>query len=478
LTAAAFSPLLALYLRDDAIIAHNTAVATLYWLFSVLCTLTAFWALGIEARVPRYFSLSDALNLAKAVVIGELLTAIGLFSFTRLEGIPRSVPAIHALLLGAGLIAARVIVKLSDSRSQTSLSAPPISKQNIIMIGLNDLSALFIKFLETAASSRWKVIALLDDDPRLTGRLVHGIRVLGPPTHLAKLIDEFTVHGVRTDRVMLAAHHDNLTLRQITRACEHHAVDVAILPDVFSEGSWGSAGAPAPQRHAASSPETVSRYFWYKARIELPIALVLLISLSPLFLVASVLALIDVGFPVIFWQRRIGLQGREFLIYKLRTLKFAFDGEGRRLPEEDRLSRIGRLLRRLRLDEFPQLFSVIIGDMSLIGPRPLLPQDQPLDPTVRLSVRPGLTGWAQVNGATLLSAEEKEPLDAWYVRNASPWLDLKIIGLTLRFLVLGERRRESVSRRARLGRHTLRFAWRAPAPDQGPSLREEDGSTG
>jgi lipopolysaccharide/colanic/teichoic acid biosynthesis glycosyltransferase len=109
------------------------------------------------------------------------------------------------------------------------------------------------------------------------------------------------------------------------------------------------------------------------------------------------------------------------------------------IPTGSRLSPIGRFLRSCRLDELPQLLNVLVGDMSLTGPRPLLPEDQPTDPTTRLSVRPGITGWAQVNGGTLIDAETKNELDEWYVRNASLWLDLKILAMTLKMMIKGER---------------------------------------
>jgi lipopolysaccharide/colanic/teichoic acid biosynthesis glycosyltransferase len=115
----------------------------------------------------------------------------------------------------------------------------------------------------------------------------------------------------------------------------------------------------------------------------------------------------------------------------------------------ERSSSVGRFLRKCRFDEFPQLLNVVVGDMSLVGPRPLLPCDQPADPTVRLSIRPGITGWAQVNGGRLLSLEEKTALDEWYVRNASLWLDLRIIYLTLLYVFKGEGRSEAAIAEAR-----------------------------
>ena len=156
---------------------------------------------------------------------------------------------------------------------------------------------------------------------------------------------------------------------------------------------------------------------------------------------SALLVLWDVGSPVLFWQQRIGRSGRSFLLYKFRTLQPPFNGLGQAIPKV-RLSAIGYILRRSRIDELPQLFSVLVGDMSLIGPRPLLPQDQPTNANDRLTVRPGITGWAQVNGGNLITREEKGALDQWYIRHLSLWLDLRIALFTLRFLFTGERRFE------------------------------------
>jgi lipopolysaccharide/colanic/teichoic acid biosynthesis glycosyltransferase len=127
-------------------------------------------------------------------------------------------------------------------------------------------------------------------------------------------------------------------------------------------------------------------------------------------------------------------------VHKFRTLKPAYNNQGQPFSTVDRASWAGALLRKFRLDELPQLLNVLVGDMSLIGPRPLLPHDQPSDATQRLMVRPGITGWAQVNGGKLITPEEKNALDEWYVRNASFWVDLKIIGKTILFMFSGESR--------------------------------------
>ena len=131
------------------------------------------------------------------------------------------------------------------------------------------------------------------------------------------------------------------------------------------------------------------------------LSLLLIVVLLPVFLMIAVIVLLDVGSPIFFWQRRVGINGQGFHIHKFRTLKPAYDDQGRTFSTTDRVSWVGALLRKFRLDELPQLLNVLVGDMSLIGPRPLLPHDQPSDATARLMVRPGITGWAQVNGGKL-----------------------------------------------------------------------------
>jgi lipopolysaccharide/colanic/teichoic acid biosynthesis glycosyltransferase len=171
-------------------------------------------------------------------------------------------------------------------------------------------------------------------------------------------------------------------------------------------------------------------FFRAKRAIDIVGALTLMVLFFPLFVIASILVVADVGTPVLFWQERMGWKRRSFLIYKFRTLRAPFDSDGEPVLTGREPTGIGRLLRSTRIDELPQLLNVLLGDMSLIGPRPLLPEDQPSNIAVRLSVRPGITGWAQVHGGKLVTKEEKEKLDEWYVEHASPWLDLRIAFMT------------------------------------------------
>lgn len=141
------------------------------------------------------------------------------------------------------------------------------------------------------------------------------------------------------------------------------------------------------------------------------------------------------GSPAFFRQTRPGLQGRQFSMVKFRTMTDARGADGQLLPDAERLTPFGRFLRASSLDELPELWNVLKGDMSLVGPRPLLVDYLPLysaEQARRHEVRPGITGWAQVNGRNALSWEEKFKLDVWYVDNRTMWLDLKILFLTVR----------------------------------------------
>jgi lipopolysaccharide/colanic/teichoic acid biosynthesis glycosyltransferase len=158
--------------------------------------------------------------------------------------------------------------------------------------------------------------------------------------------------------------------------------------------------------------------------------------------IAAAVLLIALGPPLSFRQVRCGLDGRHIVIRKFRTMHDLRDPHGRLLPDADRVSPITRLIRRLRLDEIPQLLAVFDGDLAFVGPRPLTPEiitKFGRAGIVRCSVRPGLTGWAQVNGNTLLSDQDKLALDIWYVDHRSAWLDLRILALTVAMLIFGER---------------------------------------
>lgn len=169
-----------------------------------------------------------------------------------------------------------------------------------------------------------------------------------------------------------------------------------------------------------------------------------LLLLSPVFGVLALMIRYQMGKVVYFRQTRPGLHGAPFQMVKFRTMRHALDPDGNLLPDADRLTRLGSILRSSSLDELPELWNVLKGDMSLVGPRPLLMEYLPLyspEQAHRHDVRPGITGWAQINGRNAISWDEKFALDVWYVDNRGLWLDLKIIWLTIRKVL----KREGIS---------------------------------
>jgi len=171
-----------------------------------------------------------------------------------------------------------------------------------------------------------------------------------------------------------------------------------------------------------------------KRLFDLALTVPALVLLSPVLVVLSLLVRLKLGSPVLFRQMRPGLNEKPFNMLKFRTMTNARDKDGNLLPDEQRLTAFGRFLRSTSLDELPELFNVVKGDMSLVGPRPLLMQyleRYSPEQARRHEVKPGLTGWAQVNGRNAITWEEKFKLDVWYVDNWSLWLDIKIIAMTI-----------------------------------------------
>jgi len=172
-----------------------------------------------------------------------------------------------------------------------------------------------------------------------------------------------------------------------------------------------------------------------KRLFDFLISFVALLFLMPIFLLIALLVRVKIGSPIFFIQLRPGLHGNAFSLIKFRTMNNSFSATGELLSDAERLTRFGRFLRTTSLDELPELWNVIKGDMSLVGPRPLLMEYLSLyssEQFRRHNLRPGITGWAQVNGRNAISWQERFKYDVWYVENQSFWLDMKIIWMTIK----------------------------------------------
>ena len=172
-----------------------------------------------------------------------------------------------------------------------------------------------------------------------------------------------------------------------------------------------------------------------KPLFDFLIAVAAIVLLGPIIILVGFLIRFKLGSPILFQQVRPGKDGKPFKMIKFRSMLDAVDSDGNVLPDEQRLTRFGKILRSTSLDELPGLWNVVIGDMSLVGPRPLLMEYLPRYSTEqyrRHDVKPGITGWAQVNGRNAISWEQKFELDIWYVDNQSLWLDIRILFLTVK----------------------------------------------
>jgi lipopolysaccharide/colanic/teichoic acid biosynthesis glycosyltransferase len=480
---AALSPLLALYVRGAYILSAEGAwTAALFCGISFVFALIAFLAFRLNDGLSRYFSVHDAVNILKASAVAGLMTSAVLFTFTRLDGIPRSTPLICVFILASGLITTRALALLRDNANSAPIENHRSPREHIIMIGANHLTALYIKLVRSYSSNRHRVIAVLDNEVSLFGRRIVGVPVVSTITHIERTIEEFEIHGVCVDRIIVGGDDTLLSkdsLAEVERVCRQYDIELQFVPHLIGLGTFKVGPNPATATlKQAPSFAGLPNFHRVKRFIDFFVSGAAIILLSPVIALISLLVLIDLGSPVVFWQQRVGRGGTSFFVYKFRTLHAPFDRLGRPISEDDRRSWIGRLLRSGRFDEIPQLFNVLVGEMSLIGPRPLLPEDQPTNSELRLMALPGVTGWAQVNGGNLITNDEKGLLDEWYVRHASFWLDLRILALTLGFMFKGEKRSESVLRLALLDQKkahpwtTPVYARKSVREELGPAFRE------
>jgi len=293
------------------------------------------------------------------------------------------------------------------------------------------------------------------------GRIVASHPVLGRAEDIESVINRLEVHGVAIDRIVVAMPFEllpceiverlllveqsrGIPLQFLTEVLDLDAGSHEVFPSLLTHHS-GTGDADYDGLHARSQ-----HWFWrIKRGLDASVGLCVLVLLSPILLFVALVVAASIGSPVVFWQRRPGRWGKPFHLYKFRTMGASHAADGKRLPDTHRVSRIGKFMRRTRLDELPQLINIIRGDMSFVGPRPLLPQDQPKASVARLLVRPGLTGWAQVVGGRDIPPEDKAALDVWYVRNASLLLDLGIAARIIPIIFFGERISQALIERAR-----------------------------
>jgi lipopolysaccharide/colanic/teichoic acid biosynthesis glycosyltransferase len=467
-----FATILAFALRENLefVQARYEAFAP-YLVATALISAVFFAASGLNRSIWRFSGIHDHARIAVAVTLVCVGSVALSFAYNRLDGVPRSLPFLQDIVGVMVLVSARMLHCMRHSSRRKKATAFEVSAKHyeisVLLVGLTRLTDVYLQTLSEFGSGRINVAGIVARTDGQVGRLVGTHPILGAPEDIESVLDALETHGVAVDRVVVAEPFGELTeearnaLLRIERSrgivlqflTEILALDAGVRrPRTADEARTQSPLSSEPAAHIAPSEFNafLHRNFWTGKRcFDAVGALTILLAIAPVFLIVAFVVAASVGFPVIFWQRRPGLRGKSFHLYKFRTMGAAHAPDGRRLSDAERVSRMGNFLRRTRLDELPQLINILRGEMSFVGPRPLLPRDQPKSSAMRLLVRPGLTGWAQVVGGRDISPEDKAALDVWYVRNASLFLDLEIVARTIPMVLFGERISESLIERAR-----------------------------
>ncbi len=452
----------ALLVRDDFFVTlPRLAAVTPYSLMSIGFAALVLPGLGISKRIWQFTNLADCRRIGLASVIVVVAALSLAYRLGTLAGVGRSLPVLQTIFMTGMLVGIRIAARTFDARRRHLIKpeagAPttPTAPEFLLVVGLGRLTEVYMRAMLDAAPRNVRVVGVLTGSEQHVGRLMLGYPVLGTLAQIDSVLDDLMLHGIKLDRIVVTSGAEALSgnLRaSFARAETDLRIRVEGL-DAQHPLSWQSVPIGAlPPRDAGdaerltfkmtaadlAAPER--RAYWSLKRcIDVIGALLLLLLLSPVIAAVGLLVAIEFGLPVMFWQMRPGRGERSFRLYKFRSMLSARDDAGRRRTEPERMTATGRFLRRTRLDELPQLMNILIGDMSFVGPRPLLQAEQSASYAARLLVRPGLTGWAQVKGGRAICVADKAALDVWYARNASLLRDAEIILRTIPMLILGER---------------------------------------
>ncbi len=321
---------------------------------------------------------------------------------------------------------------LSNARAQG------FNKRNLLIIGAGATGRRFAYEISTHRETGYRVLGFLDDTVETLEELPY--RVMGKVCDIRKVLETQLV-----DRVVVAlGMNESKHIADVVRECEYTGIEVNIIPDLFQfihpkAKVLNLNGIPLIG--VRSNPVDTWQYVYLKRAFDMVFSVIVLMFISPLFLMITILIKLTSRGPVFFVQKRLGTQGRPFRIYKFRTMRNGKLKESDTLwtiANDNRVTPLGRFLRRTSLDELPQFWNVLRGDMSVVGPRPERPhfarkfRENIPEYMIRHQVKTGLTGWAQVNGLRGdTSIERRVKFDLYYIENWSFWFDLRIIVMTI-----------------------------------------------
>ena len=430
-----------------------------YCALTVATAVPVLLASGLNRTVWRFTTLHDCSRVVVAVAMTTAITAAVAGVLSYFHGASQFLIALQFLVMTAALVGIRALARLRHAgRCRRRANRTTSEREDILVVGVNAVTGLFLRCVTESGGSNIAVAGILSENRRHQRRRLGSHAVLGRPGDIVKIVHELDIHGVKVNRVILAQSFDNLS-RSAQDAILKAKTELNIRVDTLNERlSFDTSAMPSPnstirKRNDIASASAAklaapTTYLRCKRIFDIAAGTLIGICVAPVMLLVGVLVFFDIGRPIIFWQQRPGALGRPIRILKFRTMRAARRADGQLLPDTQRLSPIGKFLRRMRLDELPQVYNVVIGEMSMVGPRPLLPIDQSQQFRGRLDVKPGLTGWAQINGGRHLSVDDKAVLDLWYARHASLLLDLRILLSTARTVLFGERIDQTAIREA------------------------------
>jgi lipopolysaccharide/colanic/teichoic acid biosynthesis glycosyltransferase len=462
---AALAPLIAIMLRNDFALSPDEVDGTIvYVATSFAVALIIFPLFSMRLDIWEYTTPADLARVAIAVAVSVMLVTFLVFAINRSYGVARSVPFLHFMILLLPLLTARIGYRVfhrdfQDRNVRIRLNRlGHRDREHVLVFGVNRVAEFYANAVSELSNGNVEIVGIVSNDERRHGRRLRSHPVLGHAKHLPHFMQEFAVRGIDVDKVVVCSKWDDIPFgtQTILRKIERDGVKIEFLDEILRFVKHGSdlspadndevvtfAGQTTGQAQTKEIQLKLPAYFRLKRAIDLFVASTLALCSLPVMMLVGAINRTTIGTPVLFWQRRPGRHGINFYVYKFRTMLAPYDNDGNRVPDEARQTTWTRLIRRTRLDELPQLYNIVIGEMSIIGPRPLLPCDQPTSTTARLAIAPGVTGWAQVNGGDLVTPDEKLALDLFYIRNASLWLDLRIILKTLWTVKNGDVRNES-----------------------------------
>ncbi len=461
----AFSPFVAILILEDFYLTLQRIKEILpYTLICFIVSFLVFVTSGIHRGIWRYVSLPDFWKILKAVVLAMMITTYFYLFVMSVKYESVSFQLLQWGFVLFSMIAFRVCVRHILRRTDFHTAIHSLTqKENVLVIGLTHIAELYLRWVNDVEKKSVNVVGILDEREQLKGRCIQSCHVIGSPKLLPQILENYKIHGMDIQRVVIALPYEKLSSVSKTLLSDLEQRG-RIKIDMFSDQlSTFSQQQEIVNDHNIDSSTSLSsieikrkipifsyknKYLNYKRFADIVFSLCMILCFSPIIFFVGLLVLLDQGHPITFWQLRPGKNGQTFRLYKFKTMSSGLDRHGNRLPDRERTSMVGHFLRRSRLDELPQLYNILIGQMSFVGPRPLLMVDQPEEAGLRLLVRPGLTGWAQVNGGKSVSKNDKAILDLWYLHNASLWLDLKIVFLTLHMVVFGERLNHSAIEQA------------------------------